>query len=96
MRYPPTKAVWGAVLALALLWPATGIASSRHSGKAKLDSALQAHSASSGESQDVIIRTKPGQKASVTAKVSKRTSHYHVHGLINAVSARLSPEQRLC
>jgi len=91
MGDPPKKAVWGLVVALALLLPATGSAAQGRSGK--LDTVLKARSSSSGESQNVIIRTKPGRKANVTGKVSKRTSHYQVHRLIDAVSARLSPQQ---
>jgi serine protease AprX len=88
MSNPSSKAVWGAVLALALLWPAPGLASSRRSGNTH-----KAVESSSGESRSVIIRVKAGRKAAVTNKVSRRTSHFHVHRLINAVTARLSPRE---
>jgi serine protease AprX len=92
MRNPLTKAVWGAVLALALMWPSTGMAAPPHSS-GKLDGALQNLSAKPGESVDVIVRAKPGHKASVTDKVSRRTARYKVHELIDAVSARLTSQQ---
>ncbi len=84
MRNPIEKAVWGAVLALALMWPTPGLASSGQS--TKLDKVLQERSSASGP-QDVIIRAKSGRKAAVKNKVGRRTSHYQVHGLIEAVSA---------
>lgn len=90
MRNPPSKAVWGAVLALALLWPTSALASSGQSGK--LDRALQ-ESSSSGEPRNVIIRVKAGRKTAIKNKVGRRTSDYHVHGLIEAVTARLSPQE---
>jgi serine protease AprX len=90
MSNPSSKAVWGAVLALALLWPTSGLASPGQSGK--LDGALQRIS-SSDEQLDVIIRVKPGQKTAVKNKVSRHTSHFHVHSSIEAISARLTGRQ---
>ena len=87
MRNPPSKAVWGAVLALVLLGPASALASPGQSGK--LDRVLQLVS-TSGEERDVIIRVKAGRKAAVTNKVGRHTSHFQVHGNIEAISARLS------
>jgi serine protease AprX len=91
MKYPPSKAVWGAVLALALLWPTSALASGGQSGKR--GRTVQERSSSSGEPQNVIIRTKDGRKASVKNKVGRHTSRYREHKLTNAVSARLNPEQ---
>lgn len=82
-----SKAVWGAVLALALLWPTPAMASGGH--LAKRHNALE-ESSSSGESRSVIIRFRAGRKAAVANKVAHRTRHFRVHSLINAVSARLS------
>ena len=90
MPNPSSKAVWGAVLALALLWPTSGLASSGRSGK--LDGALQRLS-SSGEELDVIIRVKPGRKSAVKNKVSWHTNHFHVHSSIDAISARLTARE---
>jgi serine protease AprX len=93
MKYPPSKAVWGAVLALALLWPTSALASGGQSGKRGRTLQERSSLSSSGERQNVIIRTKSGRKASVKNKVGRRTSHYREHKLIDAVSARLSREQ---
>lgn len=90
MRNPSSKAVWGAVLALALLWPTSALASAGQSQK--LDKVLQ-ESSSSGESRSVIIRVKAGRKADVKNKVDRRTSDSHVNGLIEAITARLSPRE---
>ncbi len=90
MRNPTSKAVWGAVVALAILWPASAVASAGQSGK--LDRALQ-EASSSGGPRNVIIRVKAGSKASVKAKVDRRTSESQVHRLIDAVSARLDPKE---
>jgi serine protease AprX len=94
MQQPAAKCVWGAVVALALLWP-TAAASAGQSGK--LDRLLEERSSLSlslsGELQDVIIRTKSGRKASVKNKVGRRTSHVREHKLIEAISARLTREQ---
>lgn len=81
------KAVWGAAIALCLLLPARGAAAGPQSRK--LDKVLQ-DSQSSGESRMVIVRTRAGKKAAVAGKVARRTSHYEQHGLIDAVSARLT------
>jgi hypothetical protein len=88
MSNPSSKAVWGAVLALALLWPTSGLASAGHHSKRH-----RAVESSSGESRSVIIRIKPGRKGAVKDKVAGRTRHFHVHHLINAVTARLSPRE---
>jgi serine protease AprX len=92
MQHPSAKCVWGAVVALALVWP-TAAASAGQSGK--LDRLLEERSSLSlsGELQDVIIRTKSGRKASVKSKVGRRTTQLREHKLIEAVSARLSREQ---
>ena len=90
MRNPSSKAVWGAVLALAIWLPSPASAGPRQS--AKLDKALQA-SSTSGESFDVIVRAKPGREASVKGKVGRHTSDVHVHDLIRAVSATLSARE---
>ncbi|MFL6280628.1 MAG: S8 family peptidase [Vicinamibacterales bacterium] len=87
MKNPGSKAVWGAVLALAMVWPSPSAAGPRQ--PAKLDNALQ-RSVTSGGSFDVIVRAKPGRGTNVKATVGRHTSEVHVHGLINAVSARLS------
>src|SRR4051812_44343453 len=87
LRNPSSKAVWGAVLTLALYWPVAATASTGRSKK--LDKAVEA-SSSSGEAVDVIIRAKAGRAAAVKSKVGRRASDVHVHGVINAVSARLS------
>jgi len=87
LKNPWSKAVWGAVLALAIFGASPAAAGPRHS--AKLDKALQA-SVTSGGSFDVIVRAKPGREASVRNKVGQHTNDVHVHSLINAVSARLS------
>jgi len=87
---PSRKAVWGAVLALAAIWPALATAAPGQSRKQ--DRALEA-SASSGQPQDVIVRAQPGKQASVKNKVGRHTSHYSAHDQINAVSARLSRQQ---
>ncbi len=90
MRNPSSKAVWGAVLALALWVPAPAAA---HSGpSAKLDKALQS-SSSSSELVDVIIRSKPGRESNVNAKVGRHTSDVHTHRIVHAVSAKLSARQ---
>lgn len=88
MRNPTSKAVWGAVVALALLWPASAVASAGQSGK--LDRALQ-EASSSGGPRNVIIRVRAGRKAAVKTNVDRRTTDSRVHGLIDAVTARLSP-----
>jgi serine protease AprX len=84
---PSSKAVWGAVLALAVLWPLPAAAGPRQSSK--LDKALQ-ESAGSDQKLDVIVRAKPGHESAVTTKVDRRSSDTHVHGIIRAVSATLS------
>ncbi|MBW8714208.1 MAG: hypothetical protein JF632_09045, partial [Acidobacteria bacterium] len=83
---PSSKAVWGAVLALAVLWPLPAAAGPRQSSK--LDKALQ-ESAGSDQKLDVIVRAKPGHESAVTIKVGRRSSDAHVHGIIRAVSATL-------
>jgi serine protease AprX len=90
LRNPSSKAVWGALLALAIWLPSPVSAGPRQS--AKLDKALQA-SLTSGGSLDVIIRATPGHEANVTSKVGRHTSDVHVHALINAVSATLSARE---
>lgn len=87
MRNPSSKAVWGAVLALAIWLPTPASAGPRQS--AKLDKALQA-SSTSGQSFDVIVRAKPGREANVQGKVGRHTRDVRIHGLINAISATLS------
>ena len=87
MRNPSSKAVWGAVLALAIWLPMPVSAGPRHA--AKLDTALQA-SSTSGVSFDVIVRAKPGRGAAVKGKVERHTNDVHVHTVINAVSATLN------
>jgi serine protease AprX len=91
MNKPSSKAVWGAVVAFGLLLPVATFASPDQSGK--LDKALQtfaSESPSSGEAQDVIIRVKTGRKSAVRSKVDRHGAHPKVHGLIEAISARLS------
>jgi serine protease AprX len=90
MKNPMSKAVWGAVVALVLLGPTSAGASSGQSGK--LDRALQLVT-SSGEARDVIIRVKAGRKTAVKNKVARGTSHFQVHGMIDAISARLDGRQ---
>lgn len=90
MRNPTSKAVWGAVLALAFLWPVSALASAGQSQK--LDKVLQEPS-SSGEPRSVIIRVKPGRKADVKKKVDQRTSDSQVNGLIETITAKLSPRE---
>jgi serine protease AprX len=87
LNNPWGKAVWGAVVALALLGPSSAVAGPRVS--AKLDKALQA-SVTSGGSFDVIVRAKPGREANVRKNVARHASEVHVHGVIHAVSATLS------
>jgi serine protease AprX len=93
MTNPPSKAVWGAVLALALVWPTSALASGGQSGKGRNGQQERSSSYSSGEPQSVIIRTKPGRKASVKIKVERRTRTSREHKLIDAISVRLTPEQ---
>jgi len=88
----PTKAVWGAVLALALVWPVPALASPRQSGK--LDKFLQDGSPTA-EPQSVIIRVKSGRRAAVKEKVGRHTRHLQVHALIDGVGARLTRQQIL-
>ena len=90
MRNPSSKAVWGAVLALGLLLPSTGLAAGQ---SGKLDKPLQELSSSSGESRDVIIRVKPGRTSAVKDKVDRRSGDAKVHGLIGVISARLSARE---
>ena len=90
MSNPSSKAVWGAVLALGVLLPVPALAGPGLSGK--LDKALQ-NLSSSGEAQDVIIRVKPGRKTAVKSKVDRRDGGARVHGLIDAISARLSARE---
>ena len=90
MRNPSSKAVWGAVLALAIWLPSPASAGPRQ--PAKLDKALQASSTSAG-SFDVIVRAKPGREANVQGKVGRHTSDVRVHGVINAVSATLTARE---
>jgi serine protease AprX len=80
-----SKAVWGAVVAIGLLLPAPGAAAP---GGSKLDRALQG--SSSGEARAVIVRVKPGRQGTVKNKIDRRSGDAKVHGLIDAVSARLS------
>jgi serine protease AprX len=87
LRNPSGKAVWGAVLALAIWLPMPASAGPRHS--AKLDKALQA-SSTSEVSFDVIVRAKPGRQADVKGKIERYTNDAHVHRVINAVSATLN------
>src|SRR5438093_11229749 len=96
MSNPSGKAVWGAVLALALIGPTSAVAWSGRFGR--LDRALQRDKvlqrvSSSGEERDVIIRVKPGRKSAVKNKVSWHTSHFHVHSSIEAISARLTARE---
>jgi serine protease AprX len=87
------KAVWGAALVLALLWPADGIAHPHGSRqKSKLDSAL-ARRMSPDIVQPVIVRPREGKKSDVRKKIAERTGQYREHSLIDAVSARLTPSQ---
>jgi serine protease AprX len=90
MSNPSSKAVWGAVLALGILLPVPALAGPGQSGK--LDKALR-NLSSSGEAQDVIIRVKPGRKTAVKTKVDRRSGGAKVHGLIDAISARLSARE---
>jgi hypothetical protein len=90
LRNPSSKAVWGAVLALAIWLPLPASAGPRQS--AKLDKALQASSTSAG-SFDVIVRAKPGREAIVKGKVGRHTSDVRVHAVINAVSATLTARE---
>jgi len=82
-----SKAVWGAVLALALWLPATAAAGPRQA--AKLDKALE-HSSSSDEPLPVIVRMKPGHEPAVTNKVARRTGDFQTHTLIGALSLKLT------
>jgi serine protease AprX len=84
MGKPSSKAVWGAVVAIGLLLPVPAAAA----GQSRLDRALQG--SSSGEAREVIIRVKPGRQATVKSKIDRRSGDAKVHGLIDAVSARLS------
>lgn len=87
-----TKAVWGAVLALALAWPVPALASGRQSGK--LDKFLEDGSPTA-EPQSVIIRVKSGRRAAVKEKVGRHTRQLQVHALIDGVGARLTRQQIL-
>jgi len=80
------KAVWGFAVALWLLAPTTGSASSGSSTKA--DQILK--SSSSGEPRGVIIRTKAGRRASVKNKVGRHTSQFQEFALLDALTAKLS------
>jgi len=86
-----TKAVWGAVLALALLRPLPAAAAPDQA--AKLDKAL-ADSSSAGEPRDVIIRVKPGHESAVRNKIGRQSGdEAQTHALIGALSTRLTPRQ---
>jgi len=84
---PSTKAVWGALVALAIWLPSPALAGPRQA--AKLDKALQA-SSTSNESFEVIVRAKPGREGNVKSKVGRHTNDVHVHDVIRAVSATLT------
>jgi len=87
LRNPSTKAVWGALVALAIWLPSPALAGPRQA--AKLDKALQA-SSTSNESFEVIVRAKPGREGNVKSKVGRHTNDVHVHDVIRAVSATLT------
>lgn len=80
------KAVWGAVLGLAIWGQALGAAAGQG---AKLDKALE-RPASSDEPTAVIIRVKPGHESAVTNKVARHSGDVQTHSLIGALSGRLS------
>ena len=85
------KAVWGAVLALALLQPLPAAAAPDQA--AKLDKTL-ADSPSSGEPRDVIIRMKPGHESAVRNTIRRQSgAEPQTHALIGALSIRLTPRQ---
>jgi serine protease AprX len=58
--------------------------------RGKLDRALQELSLSSAEVRDVIIRVAPGRTRGVKEVLDRRHGDAKVHGLIDAISARLS------
>lgn len=71
MIKPSSKAVWGAVVALAILWPLTAAAGPRPSSN--LDRALQAVSGSDRK-LDVIVRAKAGHESAVDKPVDMRVT----------------------
>src|SRR5262245_11641921 len=86
-----SKAVWGAVLALAFWWPSAAAAAPGQTGK--LDKALEASATTSAEPTAVIIRMKSGSEATVTNKVRRRGGDFQAHDLIHALSVRLTPQE---
>jgi serine protease AprX len=85
-----SKAVWGAVLALAFWWPSAAAAAPGQA--AKLDRALES-SATSSEPRAVIIRMKSGREATVTNKIRRHAREFQTHELIRALSTRLTPKE---
>ena len=84
------KAVW-TLAVLVWLMPATAAASG--SGPSKTDSLLAA-SSSSGKSQRVIIRTKPGAQVHVGRRLEAHGDRVDkIHKLVPAVSAHVSPKR---
>jgi serine protease AprX len=87
------KAVWGAVVALALCTPA---AAASHSGKGrgahaseKLDRALVDHGSSGGD-QAVIVTVRPGAKAGVVRRLAARGQKVtNDHAIVDALSLRV-------
>jgi serine protease AprX len=94
MRTAPfQKAVWGIALVFSLLLPSAGLAGPHGSRKQdKVDSALRDR-LRFGAAQPVIVRAKPGHRASVRNKVAAHTESYREHKSIDAFSARLTPGQ---
>jgi serine protease AprX len=86
------KAVWGAIVVLALLAPVAAAAPPGGSGRSpssKLDRAL-ANSQSSGEVQSVIVTTRSGAKAGVRKRLEGHGDKVlKEHGLLNALTVRV-------
>jgi len=78
------KAVWGAVIALSVLIPAT---SASASGRLHVDKLLQEDS--SGSPRPVIVRTRPDARDRVKNKLPKRGRGPRDHKLISGFTAEL-------
>ena len=90
LRKRSSKAVWGAVLALAFWWPS--VAAAGPDQAAKLDKALE-RSTASDEPTAVIIRMKSGREAAVKNKVGRHSGDVQTHDFIRALSVRLTARE---
>ena len=83
------KAVWGAMVALALCTPAAAAPSSGGRSPAKLDQALRDHG-SSGQSQAVIVTVRHEAKAGLRKRLEAQGHKVRkAHGIVNALSVRV-------